>query len=193
LYDSGYSFNVPVQAAYDAYDTDDSRRDVSILDIVAWAATTGASYVEGYEHTGYFNRKYLPRKGDQNIGDQNLTNPNNYRSIRYADVLLMAAEAYNRGGLSDETAKAYLNQVRERAFGDSSNNISVSGEALTDAILEERRFELLGEGHRFFDLVRTGRAAQAIDGFVAGKHDVFPIPFEEIQFSAGNWSQNPNY
>lgn len=194
LYDSGYSFNVPVQAAYDAFSNDDTRRDVSILDIVAWAATTGATYVEGYEHTGYFNRKYLPRKGDQNIGDQNLTNPNNYRSIRYADVLLMAAEAFNRQPTPDDSkAQAYLNQVRERAFGDSSNNSSATGAALTDAILEERRLELMGEGHRFFDLVRTGRAAQAIDGFVPGKHDLFPIPFEEIQFSAGNWSQNPNY
>ena len=87
-----------------------------------------------------------------------------------------------------------MNQVRERAFGDSTHNISsATGAALTDAILEERRFELLGEGHRFFDLVRTGRADQAINGFVPGKHDLFPIPFEEIQFSNGNWSQNPNY
>ena len=193
LYDSGYSFNVPVQAAYDAFDANDTRRDVSILDIVAWAETTGATYVEGYEHTGYYNRKYLPRKGDQNIGDQNLTNPNNYRSIRFADVLLMAAEALNRGGINDTQALSYLNQVRERAFGDSSQNITASGAALTDAIFEERRLELMGEGHRFFDLVRTGKAPQAINGFVAGKHEVFPIPFEEIQFSNGNWSQNPNY
>ena len=69
----------------------------------------------------------------------------------------------------------------------------MSGSSLTDAIYEERRLELMGEGHRFFDLVRTGRASDAIDGFVSGKHDVFPIPFEEIQFSAGNWNQNPNY
>ena len=193
LYDSGYSFNVPVQAAYDAFDANDTRRDVSILDIVAWAETTGATYVEGYEHTGYYNRKYLPRKGDQNIGDQNLTNPNNYRSIRFADVLLMAAEALNRGGINDTQALSYLNQVRERAYGDSSQNITASGAALTDAIFEERRLELMGEGHRFFDLVRTGKAPQAINGFVAGKHEVFPIPFEEIQFSNGNWSQNPNY
>ena len=59
-YDSGYSFNVPVQEAYDAYSPGDVRRDVSILDILAWAATTGAEYVEGYEHTNYYNRKYLP-------------------------------------------------------------------------------------------------------------------------------------
>ena len=193
VYDSGFSFNVPVQAAYEVYSPGDIRRDVSILDIVAWAEATGATYVEGYEHTGYYNRKYLPRKGDQNIGDQNLTNPNNYRSIRYADVLLMAAEALNRGGIDDSQALSYLNQVRERAFGNSNSNISASGSALTDAIWEERRFELMGEGHRFFDLVRTGQAATAIDGFQAGKHELFPIPFEEIQFSNGNWNQNPNY
>ena len=192
-YDSGYSFNVPTQEAYDNFDNDDTRKDVSILDIVAWAEETEATYVEGYEHTGFYNRKYLPRKGDQNIGDQNLTNPNNYRAIRYADVLLMAAEANNRGNLDETKALAYLNQVRERAFGDSSHNSSATGAALTDAILDERRHELLGEGHRFFDLVRTGRAAQAIEGFVAGKHELFPIPFQEIQFSAGNWEQNPNY
>lgn len=193
VYDSGFSFNVPVQEAFDAFSPDDVRRDVSILDIVAWATATGAEYVEGYEHTGFYNRKYLPRKGDQNIGDQNLTNPNNYRSIRFADVLLMAAEALNRGGVDDTQALIYLNQVRERAFGNSNSNISATGSALTDAIWEERRLELMGEGHRFFDLVRTGQAASAIEGFVTDKHEVFPIPFEEIQFSNGNWNQNPNY
>ena len=192
-YDSGYSFNVPVQEAFDAFTTGDVRRDVSILDIVSWASATGAEYVEGYEHTGYYNRKYLPRKGDLNIGDQNLTNPNNYRSIRFADVLLMAAEALNRGEIDDAQALAYVNQVRERAFGNSNSNISVSGPQLTAAIWEERRLELMGEGHRFFDLVRTGQAASAIEGFEPGKHEVFPIPFEEIQFSNGNWNQNPNY
>jgi hypothetical protein len=55
------------------------------------------------------------------------------------------------------------------------------------------RVELAGEGFRFFDLVRTGKAAQEIDGFVAGKNELFPIPAEEIQFSSGNWAQNPNY
>ena len=192
-YDSGYSFNVPVQEAYDAFAPGDARRDVSILDIVAWASATAAEYVEGYEHTGFYNRKYLPRKGDQNIGDQNLTNPNNYRSIRFADVLLMAAEAFNRGQIDDTKAQTYLNMVRVRAFGNANNNISSTGTALTDAIYEERRLELMGEGHRFFDLVRTGQAASAIEGFVTDKHEVFPIPFEEIQFSNGNWNQNPNY
>jgi hypothetical protein len=192
-FDSGFSFNVPVQEAYDAFEPGDSRRDNAILNIDAWAEETGATFGTGYEHTGFFNRKYLPRKGDSNIGDQNLTNPNNYRAIRYADVLLMAAEALNRGNIDDELAREYLNRVRRRAFGDMDHEISASGGALTDFILAERRLELVGEGHRFFDLVRTGRAAEAIDGFQEGKHELFPVPFEEIQFSNGNWEQNPGY
>ena len=192
-FDSGYSFNVPTQEAVDAFETGDSRKDVSILDIEAWATTTQATFGVGYEHTGYYNRKYLARQGDQNMGDQNLTNPNNYRSIRFADVLLMAAEANNRGSIDDAKAQLYLNRVRERAFGNTTNNVSASGTALTDAIYHERRVELVGEGHRFFDLVRTGQAASEIDGFVAGRNELFPIPIEEIQFSNGLWTQNTTY
>ncbi len=194
VFTSGFSFNVPVQEAVDAYEPGDRRKGVAILDIEAWADSTDATYSTGYEHTGYFNRKYLPRKRSPEAqNDLNLTNPNNYRAIRYADVLLMAAEAYNRGQISDAKAQEYLNQVRRRAFGDSNHDIMLSGNDLTNAIYHERRVEFLGEGLRFFDLVRTGRAAEAIDGFVAGKNEVFPIPIEEIEFSNGNWSQNPNY
>ncbi|MBC7607045.1 MAG: RagB/SusD family nutrient uptake outer membrane protein [Burkholderiales bacterium] len=193
IFDSGFSFNVPRQEVVDAFEAGDRRKSVAILDIVAWAAANNATYGIGYKHTGYFNRKYIARQGDQNIGDQNLTNPNNYRSIRYADVLLMAAEANSRGGISDAKAREYLNQVRRRAFGDNNHDITTSGAALTDFILAERRVELVGEGHRFFDLVRTGKAAQEIDGFTAGKNEIFPIPIEEIQYSNGNWQQNPGY
>lgn len=192
FFDSGFSFNIPTQEVFDAFEVGDLRRDVAILDINNWAAQTGATFGTGNEHTGYFNRKYIARKGDLNTGDQNLTNPNNYRSIRFADVLLMAAEAYNRGNIDDTKAQGYLNRVRARAFG-APNDITSTGVALTDAIAKERRVELVGEGHRFFDLVRTGKAAQEIDGFTAGKNEVFPIPIEEIQFSNGNWDQNPNY
>lgn len=192
-YDSGYSFNVPTQETVDSFEDGDSRKDVSVLDIEAWAEQTGATYGIGYEHTGYYNRKYIPRQGDQNIGDQNLTNPNNYRSIRFADVLLMAAEANNRGSIDEAKAQSYLNMVRTRAFGGDSNNVSASGSELTEAIYHERHVEFVGEGHRFFDLVRTGQAPSKIDGFQAGKHELFPIPIQEIQFSNGNWNQNPNY
>lgn len=191
-FDSGFSFNVPVKEVYEAFEQNDLRRDVAILDINAWATTTGATFSEGYEHTGYFNRKYIARKGDLNTGDPNLTNPNNYRSIRFADVLLMAAEALNRGGISDMRAQNYLNRVRRRAFGDNLHDIDFTGSTLTQAIYDERRLELVGEGHRFFDLVRTGNGS-LINGFTVGKNELFPIPIEEIQFSNGNWSQNPGY
>lgn len=200
LFDSGFSFNVPTQEAANAFEVGDLRKVVTILDIVAFAAANsgynsgaGVTYGTGYKNTGFFNRKYLPRQGDANIGDQNLTNPNNYRSIRYSDVLLMAAEAYNRGGIDDAKARTYLNLVRRRAFGDLSHDISASGATLTDYIWAERRVELMGEGHRFFDLVRTGKAAQKITGFTANKNELFPVPNEEIQFSNGNWQQNPGY
>jgi hypothetical protein len=194
LFTSGFSFNVPTPKIVNAFEAGDNRKAVAILDFKDWAAKTGATYGKGYEDTGYFNRKYIPRKRSANAaGDLNLTNPNNYRSIRYADVLLMAAEAFNRSGVSDVKARGYLNLVRRRAFGDLNHDISASGAALTDFILTERKVELVGEGHRFFDLVRTKKAAQEITGFTAGKNELFPIPIEEIQFANGNWAQNPGY
>lgn len=192
FFDGGYSFNVPTQEAYNSFEAGDNRKNVAILDIEAWATANSATFGTGYKHTGFYNRKYLARKGDTNIGDQNLTNPNNYRSIRYADVLLMAAEAHNRSG-NDAKAKDYLNLVRRRAFGDTNHDITATGTALTDFIWNERRVELMGEGHRFFDLVRTGKAADKITGFTPNKNEIFPIPFEEIQFSNGNWQQNTGY
>ena len=193
LFTSGFSFNLPTEEGASIFEEDDLREDVAILDMEEWNAETGATYTPGYNDTGYFNRKYIPRKrGENAAGDLNLTNPNNYRAIRYADVLLMAAEAFNKIG-NDVKAREYLNEVRRRAFGDNDHDITASGETLFSFIQEERRRELFGEGHRFFDLVRTGRAAQEIEGFTPGKNEVFPIPLEEIEFANGNWEQNPQY
>jgi tetratricopeptide (TPR) repeat protein len=190
LFESGFSFNVPTQEVVDEFEEDDVRKDIAILDIDAWSASNGATFSVGYEHTGYYNRKYIARQGDLNTGDANLTNPNNYRAIRFADVLLMAAEALNRGGIDDARAKLYLNRVRTRA---GLADVSTSGSILTEAIYHERRVELVGEGHRFFDLVRTGRAASEIDGFAPGKNELFPIPSIEIDLTGNRWQQNPGY
>ena len=62
-----------------------------------------------------------------------------------------------------------------------------------DVIYKERRLELSGEGHRFFDLVRTGQASTFIKGFQVGKHELFPIPQVELDLVGGNWNQNPGY
>lgn len=193
LFTSGFSFNVPTPDAAAIFEDDDLRKDVTILDMATFGPENNASYSPGYNNTGFFNRKYIPRKRSEGAqGDLNLTNPNNYRAIRYADVLLMAAEAFSEIGNSAK-AQQYLNEVRRRAFDDMDHDITVTGNALTQAILQERRLELFGEGHRFFDLVRRSQAQGTIPGYVEGKNNLFPIPIEEIQFSNGLWTQNPQY
>jgi starch-binding outer membrane protein, SusD/RagB family len=120
------------------------------------------------------------------------------RIIRYADVLLMAAEALNE---NDKQAEAliYLNQVRARAREGNNSilpDITVTDKnLLRDKILLERRHELALEGHRFWDLVRTGNAPSVLGtlGFVADKNEVLPIHQSEIDISQGSLTQNPKY
>jgi starch-binding outer membrane protein, SusD/RagB family len=194
-YAPGWSTNLPTQNLAAAYTAGDQRKAVTVLDIEAYK-NANPSYnityqVAPYKNTGLYNQKYLPRKGETS-GQLELNYQNNFRIIRYADVLLMAAEAYNRSSSpNDAKAQLYLNKVRERAFGNTSQNITATGTALRDAIWNERRLELGMEGHRFFDLVRTGQATAKIAGFVAGKHEVFPIPQPEIEISG--LTQNPGY
>mgnify|MGYP000285637783 FL=1 len=104
----------------------------------------------------------------------------------------MAAEANNRMATpNDVKALQYLNRVRDRAFGDILHRSTATGTALKTAIWDERRLELGMEGHRFFDLVRTGQAASKITGWIANKNEVFPIPQAEVDISG--LTQNPGY
>jgi starch-binding outer membrane protein, SusD/RagB family len=120
------------------------------------------------------------------------------RLIRYADVLLMAAEALNENGKPAE-ALSYLNRVRARARQGNNSilpDITTTNQSeLRDIIFNERRHELAMEGWRFWDLVRTGRAAQVLGpvGFQPGKHELLPIPQSEIDISQGSLVQNPNW
>ncbi len=194
-YAAGWSTNLPSQNLAAAYTAGDKRKAVTVLDIEAYK-TANPSFnityqVAPYKNTGLYNQKYLPRKGETS-GQVELNYLNNFRIIRYADILLMAAEAYNRATTpNDAKALGYLNQVRQRAFGNTTNNSSASGAALKQAIWDERRLELAMEGDRFFDLVRTGLAATKITGFKANKHEVFPIPQQEVDISG--LTQNAGY
>lgn len=196
IYGDGNSYNLPTQNLYDAFAAGDIRRDATVLDLDAFIARqsnpASITYAKGGGgHTGFYNNKYIKRQGEIGLPDNDLTSPVNYRAIRYADVLLMAAEAHNRSTTpNDAKAREYLKEVRDRV---NMPEITTSGTQLTEDIWAERRFELSGEGHRFFDLVRTGKAAAAITGFVTGKNELFPIPQVEIDLSGGNWSQNNNY
>lgn len=191
VYGDGNSYNLPTQELYNAFSPIDPRRGHTILDIEAFIAAqpdpSAITYAIGAGgHTGYYNNKYIKRQGEIGLPDNDLTSPVNYRVIRYADILLMAAEAHFHLG-NNSVAQQLVNQVRVRA-----GVPGIPVQSLND-IYKERRFELSGEGHRFFDLVRTGQAAQYIDGFVVGKHELFPIPQVEIDLAGGNWPQNSGY
>jgi starch-binding outer membrane protein, SusD/RagB family len=120
------------------------------------------------------------------------------RLMRYADVLLMAAEALNENNNPTE-ALVYLNMVRERARQGNNSILpdvtTTDQTALREIILNERRHELGMEGWRFWDLVRTGKAALILGpmGFVQGKNEILPIPQNEIDVSRGTLTQNPFY
>ncbi|TCI90653.1 RagB/SusD family nutrient uptake outer membrane protein [Tenacibaculum sp. M341] len=191
-YSDGFSFNIPTLAIVNAYETGDTRRDATFLDINAFVTGTDITFATGHDHNGYFNKKYIPY-AEGNASDPHLTHSNNYRAIRFSDVLLMAAEAYNRGGINDAIARDYVNRVRRRAFNvsDTSRDITSSGTTLTDDIYNERRLELAGEGHRFFDQVRTANTA-TIPGYEA-KNSVFPLPRIEIELAGNRWEQNTGY
>ena len=194
-YAAGWSTNLPTQDLAKIYAPGDIRKSVTVLDIEAYKTANpsfGITYqVAPYKNTGLYNQKYLPRHGETS-GQIELNYLNNYRIIRYADVLLMAAEANNKAAAANDTkAQTYLNLVRRRAFGDVTHDVTSTGTTLYQTILDERRMELAMEGDRYFDLVRTGQAAAKIKGFVTGKHEVFPIPQTEIDISG--ISQNLGY
>lgn len=188
-YATGWGF-APVSEDLEAFMQNDPRYPHTIIDA---DAIPGAEYTPGYQNTGYFIRKYAPLASNLAAnGEVALNWGNNIREIRYADVLLMAAEAIVRSGGSEGVARDYLNQVRSRV---GLLNISSSGSTLLEDIYNERRLELATEGHRFFDLIRTGQAATVLSdkGYVDGIHHVLPIPQQEIDASQGVLTQNQGY
>lgn len=181
---SGWSFNVITQDLYDVIKSD-PRFEATVFDLKALKLAGQADYIEGYQNTGYFLNKFLPRKSDVRTGGgaAELNYRQNTYAIRLADSYLMEAEAL---GGSGTRAQALLDAVRARV-GLPSIPVSL------EAIKAERRLELAGEGHRFFDLVRWGDAPAKLGsrGFVANKNEIFPIPFRELQGT--KLIQNPGY
>jgi hypothetical protein len=180
----GWGFNVVTQDLHDAMQND-NRFQATILDLKELKENGTISYDAGYQGTGYFLNKFMPRSKDQNLGtgDVELNFTQNSYIIRLADTYLLEAEAL---GGSGARAQALLDAVRARV-GMPSIPVSL------DAIKNERRMELAGEGHRFFDLVRWGDAGTKLAnrGFDVGTDEIFPIPFNEMQGT--KMKQNPGY
>jgi hypothetical protein len=110
----------------------------------------------------------------------------------------MAAETMNENNKPND-ALMYVNMVRERAREGNEDilpDITTTDKAeLRDLILKERRHELAMEGHRFWDLIRTGKGPEILGpyGFIPGKHELLPVPQTEIDISQGSLAQNPNW
>lgn len=180
----GWSFSTFTQSFYDFIKTD-PRFEATVFDLAAYETAGEVTYTHGDEDLGYYMNKFLPRPQHVSTGGgaTDLNYQQNSFIIRLADTYLMEAEAL---GATGARAQALLDAVRARV-GLSSIPVSLN------AIKTERRAELAGEGHRFFDLVRWGDAATvlAADGFTAGKNEIFPIPSQELRGT--KLKQNPNY
>lgn len=179
--------------------------------------------VRGPNFTQIYGQTFASRYGTTNVSNDNFVwfaklldydngqaaapgnfeifhSPNNYRFIRYADVLLMYAEALNATG-NTSAAYQYVDQVRVRA---GLAPLSTAMPGLTQAafltqLKHERITELTGEGHRWDDLARWGDLSPALasrdagfKNFVVGKNEYFPIPQREIDVNP-NLKQNPGY
>lgn len=192
--------DIPTRDLYDRYSEDDERKAGTFR-------TNFVSLIDGSIHTSKIPiyTKYW---------EENEPNPNNSDAnmhvIRYADAILMYAEALNETGQT-EPAAMQLNRIMERAYNSSSHNVSgIAADELRELIYEERHKELAMEGHRWFDLVRTGRFIQRMKAHAAYEASVsesnkveiaqnlkdymilMPIPQREIDLNP-ELTQNPGY
>ncbi|MEO6820260.1 MAG: RagB/SusD family nutrient uptake outer membrane protein [Ginsengibacter sp.] len=185
-------WQIPTINLYDSYDIDDRRRSVTFITEI---------------HTADGNtlqiRPYIQKYWDRVAEPKGNGSFNDYPVMRYADVLLMYAEASNELG-NTSTALQYINMVRKRARFDGTNYLNVlpdyvglSKDQFRAAVLKERRMEFVAEGQRWFDLVRTGTLESLVPIAKPGvvpqaKHYLFPIPQRERDLNK-NLTQNNGY
>ncbi len=187
---------VPMPDLIEAYQPGDLRKSASIAP--GYTNSAGAFVAEP------FTNKFRGPVFAQGDGD------NNWPVIRYADVLLMYAEALNEINGSSPEALMYFNKVRRRAYGENIDAatpqahdvMTTDQQAFRLLIEQERRVELAFEGHRWFDLVRTGRAQAVMDahakrnnlGFTVEPFElIFPIPQSQIDINPTVMKQNEGY
>ena len=187
-----YGWNQPTQEFMDQYEDGDLRKDLTIL-YEGCPDFDGKQYKSSYSNTGYNVRKFLVPKS---VSPEYNTNPQNYVVYRYADVLLMKAEALNELGQTAQACEP-LNIVRQRAG--LANVVNLSQDDMREKIIHERRMELAFEGHRWFDLIRLQNGDYAIKFLHSiGKTRVtkdrllFPIPQTEMDANS-LMTQNPGY
>lgn len=188
----GWGWDQPTQEFMDSYEPGDLRKNVTVL-YEGCPQFDGKDYQKSYSLTGYNLRKFLVPLSSVPSYDNS---PLNFPVLRYADVLLMEAEALNELNRTTE-AEAPLNQVRARAGLGAVSGLSK--EAFREKVLHERRMELAFEGQRWFDLIRINSGQYAIDFLksigktnMSSKFLLLPVPQKERDANP-NLTQNPGY
>lgn len=185
----GWGMNRPTSDFIDEFEAGDPRLDATVY-------TDGSGYLGNYNHS----KKYVLDAADR--PNHPTRGPLNIKAFRYADLLLLHAEAAYHN-TNEIAARESVNKIREKRREGNSTILpyltpTTTGNDLLLAIWHERRVELGMEGHRFFDLVRQNRAYETMQAFgqtnfVQGIHELFPIPESEIQLSGGVLEQNFGY
>lgn len=203
----GWGWNVPSDVLEAAYETGDPRKARTIL--YSSTSTQQNTTLYGEVMPVYPSGVPNPRYNHKVLGNPSLRNTisrgcwwMNVRILRYADVVLMYAEAENELGNTDDAVTA-LNSVRARARTGAGTGVlpdrNTSDQAeLRNYIRHERRIELAMEHERFFDIVRWGIAQQMLHAagktnFLNSRDTLLPIPQNQIDLSRGVLVQNPGY
>lgn len=188
----GWGWNQPTQEFINAYEPGDLRKDVTAF-YDGCPKFDGKDYKKSWSMTGFNLRKFLVPLSAIPSYDNS---PLNFPVLRYADVLLMKAEALNELGRTTEAA-APLNEVRTRAG--LENVTGLSKDAFREKVLHERRMELAFEGQRWFDLIRVNNGQYGIDFLksigksnMSSKFLLFPVPQKERDANP-NLTQNTGY
>lgn len=207
IWNNGWGWNVPSDVLEAAYEAGDPRKARTIL--YSSTNTTQNTSMYGEAMPIYPSQVPNPRYNHKVLGNPQLRNTisrgcwwMNVRILRYADVVLMYAEAQNELGNTAEALPA-LNSVRARARRGAAAGVlpdvtTTDQVALRNAIRQERRIELAMEHERFFDIVRWGIAQQAMHAagktnFLDSRDVLLPIPQTQIDLSKGVLRQNPGY
>lgn len=196
--DLGWGFNTPSTSLVNAYEVGDSRKTGTIIFIDNSGTHAGTVLWDGFripssdsvQNLFYNYKAYTSRDKEQWANKDDKNRPKNIRILRYADALLMYAEAAVHLTQGDPVEK--INLIRDRADLLPKSLVTIND------IWQERRIELAMEHDRFWDLVRQGNAASVLHAagktnFVAGKHELLPIPNSQILLSGGKLVQNPLY
>ena len=166
---NGWGF-MPVRTeTYNMFASNDKRRDATVWDC------RGVEYTKRYQDTGFWLGKYRPyTENNATSGDKDLNYNNNLRVYRVAEAYLNAAELLLETGGDATKAKDYVNVIRRRA------GIAELGAVTVDDVINERHLEFVGEGKRYFDLVRTGKAASVL------------VP-DEYGYRTNSWTESKKY